>query len=98
MQVFKPSNISHTLVFIPRVNTTNVILKLRNELRDTENNISIVGTVVNNVFMGSFSYTFKEGGTYEIEVFDTMEKLLFRGKAFATDVTDLQNYKLIRWV
>jgi len=46
--------------------------------------------------MGSFSYNFKEGGTYEIEVFDTMENLLFRGKAFATDVTDLQNYKLIR--
>lgn len=96
MQVFRPSNISHTLVFIPRVNTINVILKLRNELRDTENNISIVGSVTNNVFMGSFSYPFKEGGTYEIEVYDTMENLLFRGKAFATDVQDLQNYKLIR--
>lgn len=96
MQVFKPSDISHTLVFIPRVSTTSVVLKLRNELRDTETTFSISGTVTNNVFMGSFNHLFKEGSTYEIEVFDTLQNLLFRGKAFATDVEDLQNYKLIR--
>ena len=96
MQVFKPSDITHTLVFIPRVSTTTVLLKIRNELRDTENSIGVVGSVTNNVFMGSFSYDFKEGGTYEIEVVDNLDNLLFRGKAFATDVQDLQNYKLIR--
>lgn len=96
MQVFNPNSISHSLVFIPRVNTENVILKLRNELRDIENTIPITGTVTNNVFMGSFSYNFKEGASYEIEVFDDFQNLLFRGKAFATEVEDLQNYKLIR--
>lgn len=96
MQVFKPSDVTHTLVFIPRVNTTSVILKIKYELRDTENIFGVVGTVTNNVFMGSFEYVFKEGGSYEIEIFDTLENLLFRGKAFATDETDLQNYKLIR--
>lgn len=96
MQVFRPSDMTHNLVFIPRVSTGNVVLKLRNELRDTETTFSISGSVTNNVFIGSFSYNFKEGASYEIEVFDDLENLLFRGKAFATDVQDLQNYKLIR--
>ena len=73
MQVFRPSDLTHTLVFIPRVSTTTVLLKIRNELRDTENSIGVVGSVTNNVFMGSFSYDFKEGGTYEIEVVDNLE-------------------------
>ena len=96
MQVFKPSDMTHNLVFIPRVSTDNVVLKIRNGLRYTENCIGVVGSVTNNGFMGSFSYDFKEGGTYEIEVVDNLDNLLFRGKAFATDVEDLQNYKLIR--
>lgn len=96
MQVFRPSDLTHTLVFIPRVGTATVLLKIRNELRDIENTISINGSISKGVFYGDFNYNFKEGGTYEIEVFDDLENLLFRGKAFATDVQDLQNYKLIR--
>lgn len=97
MQVFRPSDMQHNLVFIPRVSTDNVVLKLRNELRDIEEVFSISGSVTNNVFMGLFSYSlFKEGASYEIEVFDELDNLLFRGKAFATDEEDLQNYKLIR--
>lgn len=96
MQVFRPSDITHTLVFIPRIETTNIVLKIRNELRDTENTISINGAFSNGVFYGNFSYNFKEGGTYEIETYNQNSRLLFRGKAFATDVEDLQNYKLIR--
>ncbi len=96
MQVFRPSDITHTLVFIPRIETTNIVLKIRNELRDTENTISINGAFSNGVFYGNFSYNFKEGGTYEIEVYGQNSRLLFRGKAFATDVEDLQNYKIIR--
>lgn len=96
MQVFRPRNINHTLVFIPRIEQTSIILKIRNELRDIENTINISGSISNGVFYGNFNYNFKEGGTYEIETYDTNTRLLFRGKAFATDVEDLQNYKLIR--
>jgi hypothetical protein len=96
MQVFKPSDITHTLVFIPRIEATEIVLKITNELRNTENTISINGAISNGVFYGNFNYTFSEGGTYEIETYDTNTRLLFRGKAFATNVEDLQNYKLIR--
>ena len=52
--------------------------------------------MIKGVFYGNFEYPFKEGGTYEIEVYDLATNLLFRGKAFATNETDLQNYKLIK--
>ncbi len=96
MQVFKPLDLIHILIFIPRNENTTVLLKIRNELRNTENSIEIDGEMIKGVFYGNFEYTFKEGGTYEIEVYDLATNLLFRGKAYATNETDLQNYKLIK--
>jgi hypothetical protein len=52
--------------------------------------------MINGTFNGFFTYDFKEGGSYEIEITNNDSRLLYRGKAFATDVEDLQNYKLIR--
>jgi len=96
MQVFRPSDLSNILIFIPRIGATAVLLKITNELRSTEENIEVDGEMINGVFYGNFNYAFKEGGSYEIEVSDSDLNLLFRGKAFATDFLDLQNYKLIR--
>ena len=97
MQVFRPSHHTHQMIFIPRLGTdTTVFAEITNELRGYKDMFSINGNMINGVFYGYFNYTFKEGGTYEIELFDGDSKLLFRGKAFATDVKDLQNYKLIR--
>lgn len=96
MQVFKPNDSIHILIFIPRNEKTNVLLKIRNELRNIENEIEVRGQMINGVFYGNFEYNFKEGGTYEIDVFDLDTNLLFRGKAFATNENDLQNYKMIR--
>lgn len=96
MQVFRPSHHTHQMIFIPRLGTNTVFAEITNELRGNKDMFSISGDMINGVFYGYFNYTFKEGGTYEIELFDADSKLLFRGKAFATDVEDLQNYKLIR--
>jgi hypothetical protein len=96
MQVFKPSDSLHSLFFIPRIEATTVILKITNELRSTETFLNVFGTMINGTFNGFFTYDFKEGGSYEIEITNNDSRLLYRGKAFATDVEDLQNYKLIR--
>ena len=96
MQVFKPSQTTHQLLFIPRLGTNTVFVEITNELRGNKDMFTVNGSMINGVFYGSFNYTFKEGGTYEIDAFDGDSRLLFRGKAFATDVEDLQNYKLIR--
>lgn len=96
MQVFRPSDHTHQMIFIPRLGTNFVFAEITNELRGNKDMLYINGNMINGVFYGYFNYTFKEGGTYEIELFDGDSKLLFRCKAFATDVEDLQNYKLIR--
>lgn len=96
MQVFKPSQNTHQLLFIPRLGTNTVFVEITNELRGNKDMFTVNGSMINGVFYGSFNYSFKEGGTYEIDAFDGDSRLLFRGKAFATDVEDLQNYKLIR--
>jgi hypothetical protein len=97
MQVFKPSDEIHTLIFIPRISTISVLLEIKNELRNTENSIGINGEMINGVFIGNFNYNFTEGASYELDVKDLeTDNLLFRGKAFATNEEDLQNYKLIR--
>jgi hypothetical protein len=96
MQVFKPSQTTHQLLFIPRLGTNTVFVEITNELRGNKDMFTVNGSMINGVFYGSFNYSFKEVGTYEIEAFDGDSRLLFRGKAFATDVEDLQNYKLIR--
>lgn len=96
MQVFKPSDTIHSLLFIPRIDNTAIDLRITNELRSIKTSIVVFGTMINGAFTGFFEYDFKEGGTYELEAYDSETRLLFRGKAFATDVEDLQNYKLIR--
>jgi len=96
MQVFKPSLEFHEVIFIPRIETDTINLKIINDLRSNETVMNVIGTIINGVFIGVFEYQFKEGGSYEIEAYDLETRLLFRGKAFATDETDLQNYKLIR--
>ena len=68
MQVFKPSDSLHSLFFIPRIEATTVILKITNELRSTETFLNVFGTMINGTFNGFFTYDFKEGGSYEIEI------------------------------
>jgi hypothetical protein len=96
MQVFRPSQTTHQMFFIPRYGIETAIVEITNELRGVKDMITINGEMINGIFSGFFNYAFKEGATYEIEAFDGDTRLLFRGKAFATDETDLQNYKLIR--
>jgi hypothetical protein len=96
MIVFNPQNQTHTLFFIPRKEHTTCVLKITNELRNTESQITIIGNFNNGVFFGDFEYNFSEGASYEIEINSNIYGLLFRGKAFATSVNDLQNYKLIK--
>ena len=96
MQVFKPSNLSHVLKFISRNDSTDIIFKIRNELRNTETELKLTGVISNNIFTAEFYIPMLEGSTYEIEATDLLGNLLYRGKAFATNEIDLQNYKLIK--
>jgi len=96
MKVFKPSDLTHTLRIIPRVYVAAAILMIRHELTGNVVSITVSCVEVNGYLLAEFEYVFKEGGSYEITVNTVMNELLYRGKAYATDEVDLQNYKLTK--
>lgn len=96
MKIFNPNNSEHTIQINCRDNdAAEVTLILKNKLRDTSNSYAISCTKVSGYLTGNFTHTFKEGQSFEVEVYNE-EALLYRGKAYATTQTDLQNYKLTK--
>jgi len=95
MKVFKPSDTSHILKVVPRLYVENITLTIRHELTDTTTTIDDLISFNDNGYLNiTFDYEFKEGGSYEINCF-TNTDLVWRGKAYATNDTDLENYKLL---
>lgn len=99
MVVFNPTDEIHSLRCIPRINSEFVVLKLRNELKDTTETFEIESINYNSYMILEFTKTFVEGESSEIEIFDSItDELLYRGKSYATSQTDLENYKLTKGV
>lgn len=99
MVVFNPNDEIHSLRCIPRAQKEVVILKLRNELKDTIETFEIDSFISGNYLILEFEKTFVEGESSEIEIFDAItDDLLYRGKSYATTQTDLENFKLTKGV
>lgn len=99
MVVFNTSDEIHFLRCIPRQQSANVVLKLRNELKDTTETFEIQSDFENNYMILQFEKIFVEGESSEIEIFDaTNDSLLYRGKSYATSQTDLENFKLTKGI
>lgn len=85
---------------IPRsYNEGELTFLMRDELRDITYNIGIiVSTYQNNILSILFSDPdLKEGQSFEITI-NQNDVLLYRGKAFATAQTDLENFELNKGV
>lgn len=85
---------------IPRsYNEGELTFLMRDELRDITYNIGIiVSTYQNNILSILFSDPdLKEGQSFEITINED-DVLLYRGKAFATAQTDLENFELNKGV
>jgi hypothetical protein len=94
MIIFRPSEETQTVTIIPRYEAGLVTLKIRDESKATEETFEDLTTTYSFGYLTfEFTKTVTEGSTFEFEVLDN-ENTLFRGKAFATDQTDLQNYKI----
>jgi hypothetical protein len=99
MVIFNTTDEIHSLRCIPRYYTEIVVLKLRNELKDTTEIFEIEAIKSNSYMILEFTKTFVEGESSEIEIFDSItDDLLYRGKSYATSQTDLENYKLTKGV
>lgn len=81
-------------MIIPRYNVSTIGVNLRNEGKATTETFNNIETTYSNGYMTfEISKEVKEGENYEIELVDN-ETVIFRGKCFATDQTDLENYKI----
>lgn len=85
---------------IPRsYNGGELTFLLRDELRDIIFNIQILETFYqNNVLILNFEEPIlREGQSFEITINEN-DNLIYRGKAFATAQTDLENFELNKGV
>jgi hypothetical protein len=85
---------------IPRnYNGGELTFYLRDELRDTTIEIEILATFYqNNMLILDFEEPIlKEGQSFEITINEN-DNLIYRGKAFATAQTDLENFELNKGV
>ena len=85
---------------IPRGYNSGVItFFLRDELKDITHEIEVTGVYYQNGILVLIfdDYIMKEGQSFEI-VINENDELIYRGKAFATTQTDLENFELNKGV
>jgi len=91
------TTLGYTIKFIPRYFVEEVILKFRNELTNDLTTIETSMTQLNGLGYVIFSFPIEDATSFELIVLNASnEELLFRGKAFATFQTDLENYKMTK--
>jgi hypothetical protein len=94
MIILRPSETTQTMTIIPRYEVDLVTLIIRNESKATEETFEdLTATYSYGYLTFEFEKTVTEGSTFEFEVLNNLN-VIYRGKAFATDAEDLENYKI----
>jgi|SRR5690606_16834206 len=93
MNIIKPIATPQNLIFIPRFGAEEVNLLLTNEFLEQTDTYLLPATYSNGLMTIVVEHDFKEGESYMYQINDTDDNLMYRGKIFVTDQTDLQNYK-----
>lgn len=96
MVILKPSEATHSITIIARKNASAISIVIKNESKNTTETIEDISTTfVNGYLTFEITKTVLEQESFEYSVYNFLDsELLFRGKAFATNQTDLQNYKI----
>jgi len=94
MTILRPALTPQTITIIPRYTVPYITVILLNEETQVLNQYEIEDLVYLNGYLTiRFDFECLEGQSFNLEIKDG-DTVLFRGKAFATDETDLENYKL----
>jgi hypothetical protein len=93
MTILRPSLETQSITVIPRYDAETVTLTLLNEETQVLNTFNVSTTYANGYMTIEFDLTVKEAESFNLEIKEGTT-VLFRGKAFSTDETDLENYKL----
>ena len=94
MTILRPNLATQTITIIPRYSVQDATLTLLNEETQVLNTFAVEPTFSFGYLTMSFELTVKESESFNLELRDDDNNVVFRGKAFATDETDLENYKI----
>lgn len=94
MTILRPALEAQTITIIPRYSVSDATLTLLNEETQVLNTFVVEPTFSFGYLTLSFDLICEEAESFNLELKDESNNLVFRGKAFATDVVDLENYKL----
>jgi len=95
MVILRPDNTTHEITIIPRLNSSSISIVMKNESKGTTEVFDNISTTFANGYLTfELEKTVLEQESFEYSVYNLNSELLFRGKAFATNQTDLQNYKI----
>lgn len=95
MIILRPDNILHEITIIPRLNSSTISIVMKNESKGTTEVFNNISTTYSSGYLTfEIEKTVLEQETFEYSVYNLDSELLFRGKAFATNQVDLQNYKI----
>lgn len=100
MKVFTTSTGNQDLIFIGRRDATDIIVNIIDESNDNKYIETLTATNANGYTTVAIAWDgFIEGRTYFIEINEDAvignTSLLWRGKAYCTDQTDIQHFKLM---
>ena len=98
MVILRPDNTIHEITIIARLNSSSVSIVMKKESKGTTEAFNNISTTYSSGYLTfEIEKTVLEQETFEYSIYayDSLTaNLLFRGKAFATNQTDLQNYKI----
>jgi NADH:ubiquinone oxidoreductase subunit H len=85
----------YTILVTPREMVDTVSMEFFNELKETTNIFTASTTNVNGLMEIEFNLNVVEGDSFQLTIKDTNDNVLWKGKAYATEQTDLQNFQFI---
>ena len=100
MVILRPDNTIHEITIIPRLNSSNISIVMKNESKGTTEVFDNISTTYSSGYLTfeiEKTVLEQESFEYSVYAYDSLllgTNLLFRGKAFATNQIDLQNYKI----
>ncbi len=94
-QTITNSTNTHSLTIIPRFYSDFVDMKFWNELTEVETTLTNIATTeLEGYLTVSFVLEVSNSQNYEVTINDTTGKLMWRGKVYVTDQTDIQNFTM----
>jgi hypothetical protein len=86
----------YSILITPREMVGVVSMEFFNELTEVTNIFTATTTNVNGLMQIDFNLNVVEGDSFKLTINDTEDNVLWKGKAYATDQTDLQNFQFVQ--